>query len=365
VPETPGQQEKYVKYKIHYPKIKLPKFNNWPKEINFDMENIFTNMSLFKLIVKWRLSLTILLALSVAFSILFSCSWFIKPRYKSTAILYPSNLIPYSSETPTELMLQIFRSDDIKDSLISKFDLASHYNIDQTDDHFLTKVIKELESNIDVRKTEYESVVIEILDTKAEIASNMVKEMVNLFNKKARRMQREKSQEVLKIAESQLEKKQIQIDTLQKKLDSLRMVYGILDYKIQTKETMKAYYKMLGGGGKANLGSINGTIENLKEKGGEYLLLDDMFSAATKAYSELKKDYETALRDVTKELTYSNYVSSPVPADKKTYPIRWLIVLISFVSTFIFAMMIIMIVENIRNKKKVEIGNQQPVTSNQ
>lgn len=301
----------------------------------------------------------ILLALSVVLSTLFSSELFIKPRYKSTAILYPSNLIPYSSETPTELMLQLLRSDDIKDSMIAKFDLTSHYGIEKSDDHYYTKVIKELEDNIDVRKTEYESVVIDILDNSPETACKMVKEMVTLFNKKARRMQKDKSQEVLKIAQRQLKEKQIQIDSLSQKLDSLRIVYGILDYKVQTKESMKAYFKMLGSGGKSNLTSIGETIKNLKVKGGEYLLLDEMFSSATGAYSKLQLDYETALRDVNKELTYSNYVSSPIPADKKTYPIRWLIVVTSFIATFVFALLIIMLLESIKNKRK------QPVTSNQ
>ncbi len=315
------------------------------------MENIFTNTNLFKLIVKWRVSLIVFMLLAVALSVLFSSSWFIKPKYKSTAILYPSNLIPYSSETPTELMLQIFRSEDILDSMIQKFNLASHYDIDKTEDHYYTRLIKELESNVDVRKTEYESVIVEILDYEPETACKMVTEMVTLFNKKARRMQREKSQEVLKIAETQLSKKAKQIDSLQVKLDSLRIKYGILDYDVQTKEALRAYYKEIGDGGKNP--PLSGTIDNLKTKGGEYLLLSNMFTSATLTYGKLKDEYDIALRDVNKELTYSNYVTSPVPADKKTYPIRWLIVLTSLVSTFVLAIIIIMILENIRNKKKV------------
>ena len=172
-------------------------------------------------------------------------------------------------------------------------------------------------------------------------------------------MQRAKSREVLKIAETQMVEKKRQIDSLRSKLDSLRIKYGILDYKVQTRESMKAYYKMLGPGGKGDLTTIGGIIENLKSKGGEYLLLNDMVNSATLAYSKLGEDYETALRDVTKELTYTNYVSNPIPADKKSYPIRWLIVVTSFMATFIFALIIILLLESVRNKRN------QPVTNNQ
>jgi capsular polysaccharide biosynthesis protein len=357
-----GPKANYVKPekpKLQIPRIVVPKIIKWPNEINFDMENIFSNMNLFKIMIKWRLHLIIIIAAAVGLSTLFSCSWFIKPKYKSTAVLYPSNLIPYSSETPTELMLQIFRSDDIRDSLISKFDLTEHYDVDKNDKYYYTKVIKEFESNVDVRKTEYESVVIDILDNEPEVACKMVKEMVNLFNKKARKMQRDKSLEILKIDETQLAQKQIQIDTLGKKLDTLRVHYGILDYTVQTKESMKAYYKMLGGSGKGNMNSVTGTIENLKTKGGDFILLSDLFYAATASYNKLKEDYENALKDVTKELTYTNYVSSPIPADKKTYPIRWLIVVITTLATFIFSMIVIMLLENAKRKEDEKISKAE------
>ncbi|NTW34418.1 MAG: hypothetical protein HGB12_17660, partial [Bacteroidetes bacterium] len=281
-------------------------------------------------------------------------SLFIKPKYKSTAVLYPSNLIPYSSETPTELMLQIFESDDIRDSLIKKLNLATHYDIDLTQNNAYTKLIKEFESNVDIRKTEYESVVIEIFDTDPQFACNMVKDMVTLFNMKARDLQRSKSKEVLKITKDQMDGKQKQIDTLQKRLNDLRMNYGILDYDIQAKESMRAYYKMLGNGQKGNANFLNSTIENLKEKGGEYVLLKEMFDAATLSFDKLKEEYEITLRDVEKKLTYTNYVSSPIPSDKKTYPIRWLIVTISSITTMFFALIIIALIENVRKKEKTK-----------
>jgi hypothetical protein len=347
-PEISGQQKVYVIEKIQLPKINITKYIKWPKEINFDMENIFSNLNMVKLVIKWRIHLIIIMAAAVLLSVLFSCPWFIKPKYKSTAVLYPSNLIPYSSETPTELMLQIFNSDDIRDTLIKKFDLVSHYDIDKDGQYYYTKVIKTFEANVDVHKTEYESVVIDIFDTDPLVACKMVKEMVNLFNKKARKLQKDKSVEVLKIAQYQLNQKQIQIDSLKKILDGLRADYGILDYTVQVKEASKAYYKTMSG---SKLAST--MIENLQNKGGDFILISSLYYAASDSYNKLKEEYELALRDVTKELTYTNYVSSPIPADKKSYPIRWLIVVITSITTFIFAMVIIMLLENARIKEDI------------
>ena len=309
---------------------------------------MFSYVHLLKLIIKWRIHLLVLLILAVSLSILFSSPLFIKPKYKSTAVLYPSNLLPYSNETPTELMLQIFNSDDIRDTLIAKFNLTEHYNIDPTAAHYYTTVIKKFENNVDIKKTEYESVVIEVYDTEPKFACNMVVEMVNLFNKKARKLQRDKSEEVLKIAEHELLNKQKEIDTLKIKLDELRANYGILDYTIQVREASRAYYKSLSGSKNAVT-----MIENLQKKGGDYILISSLYYAASDAYNKLKEDYESALKDVVKDLTYTNYVSSPVPADKKSYPIRWIIVAVSTITTLFLAILIIVLIENTRKKEKL------------
>jgi len=52
------------------------------------------NFDLLNIIWKWRIKLAIVAGLAVILSSVFSSSYFIKPKYKSTAIIYPSNLMP-------------------------------------------------------------------------------------------------------------------------------------------------------------------------------------------------------------------------------------------------------------------------------
>ena len=140
-------------------------------------------------------------------------------------------------------MLQLFRSEEIGDSLIKKFDLGKHYDIDQTDNYYATRLKNELEGNVAIRKTEYESVIIEVLDTDPKIACQMVKELILLMNQKARNLQREKTAEVVQIYSDQLISKQKQIDSIQTRMDTLRSEYNLLDYNVQVKEYTKATSK--------------------------------------------------------------------------------------------------------------------------
>ena len=59
----------------------------------------------------------------------------------------------------------------------------------------------------------------------------------------------------------------------------------------------------------------------------------------------LRNRYDKSLSISTQKVTFSAVVEEPFPADKKSYPIRWLIVVISLVATEFLALIFIFIVE--------------------
>src|SRR5215213_8719807 len=95
------------------------------------MDNKFFNsVDLLQLVKRWRIHLLLVGVISCAAAIVFTMPFFIKPKYKSFALVYPSNLIAYSTESATEQMLQLAQSYDIRNKIIKTFDLFTHYDID-------------------------------------------------------------------------------------------------------------------------------------------------------------------------------------------------------------------------------------------
>ncbi len=311
------------------------------------MEKPLSNIKILAAFGKWRWHLLIVFVGSIILAAVFSGPAFIEPKYKSYAVIYPSNLIPYSSETATEQMLQLFRSDELRDSLIVKFDLVHYYKINPNKAHYYSQLIREYNDNVKIKKTEYESVMVEVLDKDPVRACEMVKELINLFNRKVRSMHKQKSQEVLVITSNQMNMKEHQIDSVTSLLKELSSEYSIIDYKAQAEEVTKGYLKTIDGAGASHINSkgVEQLKKNLEEKGGDFILLNDILEGLIKQYIEIKTEHEIALRDVNKELTYTNLVSSPIPADKKVYPIRWLIVFISTLSAMIISFMVILFFE--------------------
>lgn len=308
--------------------------------------SFFNSIDIVQVVIRWRKHLLIVGLIALGASVLFSSPFFIPPRYKSFALVYPSNLIAYSKESPTEQMLQIAQSTDIRNEVIAAFDLYKHYGIDTLKNkHFRTEAIKMYEDNVSIKKTEFESMEITVYDTDPAFASQMVDSIIHYFDLKARDLQASKSREVLVITYDQMERKRIEMDSMEAVLKSYRRDYGILDYKSQSEEALRGYFRTLAAGNSRGASEAQNMLNALKEKGGEYNATNEHLWRIRGNYNELKIAYENAYRDVYKKLTYANVVTRPQPADKKSYPIRWLIVLVSVGSSLLLAFLYLLIID--------------------
>jgi hypothetical protein len=304
------------------------------------------SMEIFQIAVRRKVHLLVIVAVAVVLGFIFSGEAFIKPKYKSTAVLYPVNIIPYSLESPTEQLLQLFHSADVRSMMSDKFNLGKHYGIDSKNPANSTKLSLLFDENVMVHKTEFESIKIDITDENPDTAAAMVNGLINCVDLKARALQREKTAEIVRIYRDQLLEKRHDIDSLEMLNDVLRVRYGLLDYNSQSKEATRSFLKLVSeGASKERIAEVDSLIRNLEEKGGAQLSLTNQVKGLRKSYNDIKDEYDIAVSDLTKELTYSNVVTKPFPADSKCYPIRSLIVLICAVTAFLFGLLLFVILE--------------------
>jgi len=275
---------------------------------------------------------------------IFSSPYFMPQQFKSFAVVYPYNLAPYSHETPTEQMLEFLSSRDIKEGVIKKFNLASHYDIDTNDRQWKSKLLEKYDKNIIIDATEYEAVEIMVYDVNADSAYRIVNGILNLLNQKVLAVQKAKSVEIAKMWKMQLDTKKKECDSLSNLSKSLSVQYGLLDYSSQTREVTKAYYSSAS----AKSGDVASQMKNMEERGMELQAINQHLTAALGNYDDILVKYEDAKRDENKQLTFSNIITSPYVADKKSYPIRWLVVLITCVAAFIFSAVVLRTVERFK-----------------
>jgi capsular polysaccharide biosynthesis protein len=314
------------------------------------MENYFNNTNLINLLLKWRIHILVILAVAVVLAVIFSSPYFITPKFKSTGVIYPANVSPYSEESETEQMFQILQSQDITDSLINKFDLPQHYEISKNYKYYKTAIYYEYSQNVKIEKTPYDAVRIEVFDKDPVMASDMVEAIINFYNLKVRRLHNEKYAEVMDMFERLLAKKEHDIDSLKFALYNLSVQSGLLGYDQSSEEIMRGYLKTVTGGAAPYINSneVKRLKENMEKVGGDLILLTESIKNEARGYAAFKVQYEDALRFYDAKLTFCNVVTHPFPADKKSYPVRWLIIAVAFILTFFFSIVIILLVENLR-----------------
>ena len=325
------------------------------------MDGFFNNMSLLRIFLKWKWHLVVIIGVAAMIAVVISSPLIIKPKFRSVAVLYPSNIQPYSDESETEQMLQWLNSRDIMDSVIQKFDLARHYGVDPGHKHFISLMEYYYQRNVRISKTQFESVSLEVKDTDPVMARDMVYAIIDFYDKKIRATHREKWGEVVESYRRYLNEKRAEIDSVLNQHYILRTKYELIDYETQAQEISRGYLRTIDGNNvqQINTDAVMRLKNNIQEKGGDFLFYDNMITRLIEQMAVIKNDYEMALYHYNKEFTHANIISHPVVADKKSFPIRWLIMLYTVVAAAFFSVLVIALIENSRAiEEKLETGNR-------
>jgi uncharacterized protein involved in exopolysaccharide biosynthesis len=351
--ETPDIKNELKKNEYKQP-LNNPKKAETTEISENQMESYFANMNILKLLFKWKIHLAVIVVIAMILAIIFSSPVFITPMYKSFAIVYPSNVQPYSEESESEQMLQYFQSKEIRDKIIQKYDLAKRYKIDPSYKYYQTAIIGEYNTNITVSKTPYESIRIDVMDSDPQIACDIAEDIINFYNQKVLETHRSKYAEVVEIIGNRLEDKQLEIDEVENKHFNLRNEYGLIDYPNQSREVARGFLGTVDGNNasQVNKKEVMKLKKNLEEKGGEFIFYNDRYFDLVEEYGKIKMDYENALMNYERDITYVSVVSEPFPSDKKSYPVRWVIVALTAIATLFFGFIVILILENFQSIRR-------------
>jgi capsular polysaccharide biosynthesis protein len=264
------------------------------------------------------------------------------------------DILKFGEEEEAEQMLQILNSDEIRGKITAKYNLMAHYDVDTSSKFKNTLLFKEFEDNISFERTEFMSVKITVLDKDPLMAANICNDIASLLDSVKNKMQHNRAVQGLKIVEKSFNDQKAFIKFLEDSLTKLREM-GINDYETQAQAFNEQYALAIAKGNSSGMKSLEEKLKILSQYGGAYVSLREKLEHEIKQLSLIKAKYEEAKIDAEQNISAKFIVNSAYKAEKKSYPIRWLLVTISTVSSLILALLIIMLIENIRNLKS---GNQ-------
>ncbi len=329
-------------------------------------EDNFNSLNVLYFIYKWRIPLIVIGLATIIISSIVALT--IQEKYKSTVILFPAttssiskallsensfkneDVLQFGQEEEAEQMLQILNSDEIRSRIADKYHLMEHYGIDKTDRYKQTKLYDEFQGNITFKRTEYMSVKIEVMDRDPDTAAMIANEIAALHDSAKIRMVRDRAYQALSIVGKEYHAKQEDVKRMNDSIKAINNL-GIYDYESQSDKTVEQYSIAISKGDQRAVKALEEKLKVLAQYGSIYVALRDNLILQNKQLNTLKTKYEEALVDAKQILPQKFVVSSAFPAEKKSYPVRWIIVVVSTLSSLLIAIIVILLIENIRQFK--------------
>ncbi|MCX8478733.1 MAG: hypothetical protein ORN56_02995 [Chitinophagales bacterium] len=241
--------------------------------------------------------------------------------YKSTTIFYAANpgmndrqnlfreqagnlpIEYFGSEKDVDRVLQICKSGNINGYIVNKYHLAQHYKIDTTSPYYHTMVSEEFKENSQMVRNELGAIEITIFDTDSKMAADMANDIVHTVDNINKSFFAEQNQKGIRLMDDNIKTKTAQISHLNDTLAQLRRGSNqdlISTYAAQQKAAVK------------DLNKLNGLYEQYKAAAGN-------------------------------EFSTVNVIEPAYAAERKSKPVRWLIVvsivLVSFCVSVIFLLL--------------------------
>jgi hypothetical protein len=264
----------------------------------------------------------------------------ISPLFRSEVVLYPTtNVIGsqslfgiqststalFGDETATEKVLQILRSDNIKNFLVTKYDLMKHYGISERARYKYTLLTLKMNKYILSRKTQYNSVEIDVLDSDPVIASTMANDIARqidtVFNQIVKSAGRKSFTAINNSYNDQLRR----VKSLE---DSLRLV---------SPGGSETIYP---GNLRAGM-SYSSWGSSSRQYSPEFLRLINMFESENENLSAIRSRLTEAKMLAEQNLPYTHIINEAKVSEKKALPRRYLIVLCSTLSALLLMIFIL------------------------
>lgn len=334
------------------------------------MEYQSTNLITF--LYKWRKPLIILPLVSAIAAAILSGPSFITPKYQSTVVVYATttnsiskailpqtgfadeDVLEFGDEERAEQLLQILNTDEIRDSIVAKYNLMEHYDIDPESPYKRTELRETFSDNVEFRRTEFSSVEISVLDEDPQMAADIANDISRLLNMVKNRIQRERAGLALEIVNNSYKQIRTEERTLEDALRKLRVEKGVHDYEAQaavySEQIAMATVEL--GPDHPRTRALRESLDTIAKYGGRYVDMREELQLLKEEEIKIKTKLDQARVDFNQSLPAAFEINSAFPAEKKTYPIRSLIVLISMMGTFIATLVIILVVTAYNDVRK-------------
>jgi len=318
--------------------------------------------SLLHFLLRWRKAIIIITILGAITSIV--VSMMMTDKYKAVAVIAPTkttsaefstnsknNIAEFGDDSDALRLILILESPEIRDSLTVKYNLYEHYEIDPKEENAHYKFQKKYNNNVSFDRTRENAIEISVVDKKPEIAMNMANDIVRLSDTVMNRMIRESAKAYLWAVESEVELIRLEFGDYQDKLGAFRDS-GVLGEE-ERADLYTNYISAVKLGDAELIEEIKRSKIAASKYGSDYDIASNLSDGFAERYVEIlnvSDQIKQYSRNSVRQSHVRNLAELP---DKKSEPKRMIIVLISTIASFLFACVLIIVLERIKELRAI------------
>jgi uncharacterized protein involved in exopolysaccharide biosynthesis len=330
------------------------------KNNSVEIENL-NSTNLLVLLIRWRKPIIIVCFAAAVVSA--GMSLVMKERYKSTVTMFATqqhsfgeqlledvkkeDVLAYGEEEDAERLMQILNSDAIRNKIIEDFDLWTVYDIPRDSKGARSKIGREYNENVTARITRFGSIEVAVLDEKPDRARDMANSVAAYADSVSNAIRNERARDAFQYAESSLRTLEAELKVLEDSMSVLQQL-GVYNYEDQVAALTEQYGTAIATGHPDRAQKIKENLEFLSKYGTLHHKLESEIEGAYEKLAVLRKRYDLIKIDIESNLPAKFIVDAATAADKKSFPIRWLIVVMSTASAFVFTVIFLLIADTLR-----------------
>lgn len=325
-------------------------------------KNDFDSTNVFLFVIRWWKHIGIICFVAALAGAVFSGPKFITPMFESVVTMFPASsasiskavlggqdFLQYGNIEDAERLLQVLGSAAIRDRVKERFNLLDHYGLKPGEKYRRTRFNQIYAENISSRRTQYGAVEVKVRDKDPALAAKLANHIAALADSVQNEMRFQRAQQAYEVAFENYEGLRQELKQAE---DSLRQVMktGIYDLGGQSSMLSRQLAIDLSAGNLRGVDAIDERLGVLGASGGAFIFLSTKIHHISAQMAAMQKRIQETRADLDNFLNFKFIIDPAIEAERKAYPVRWLIVFMATFGAGLMSIITLMVFENLSSK---------------
>lgn len=233
----------------------------------------------------------------------------------------------FGSDKEIDEQIQIFKSTEVRDAIIEKYRLVKHYNADTLDKTWSYQLYKKYDGNVNIDRTRYNSISVVVFDTDPKMAAEIANDIVEFGDNVKNKIIKKNLLTAFEALTQQYAIKVKEVDSIAERINAVSGEDLFSQMPFERKTDLEKLKDQVA------VRQMMNKAKATKEYAMQELLFG--FENRLNQLNDLQDSYSQAYVDYSSPVPESYVVSRAQASYKKAYPMRAVIVLVTFFGSIV------------------------------